>query len=333
MRKVLVALLVLFFTTSALAQQAQLRTQKQKIEEATPHFQKGVELYDENDFPNALIEFRRAYEIAQDYHVLFNVSQTYYQLQNYAGALEAFQRYLVEGGANLPRDRRAYVEKEIQKLKGRVALVRVTVNVPGADILVDDEKVATSPLDHPLTVSAGKRKITAVIQGKPPSSQTIEIAGGDTTAVTLQLDTQSTQTTQTTQTTTTTTTAPPVETRRRIPWAAWGVAGGLFVVWGVTGITALVFSSTAQSKLNTYGSSASDIKSAENTAGAFALVSDISLGCTVVAAGVALVMTVLAKPEPVGRENDDHFSSHGISARFVVSPVRDGVSAGLVGTF
>lgn len=46
----LLAILVTFafalaFATPALAQ-GQPRTQKQKIEEATPHFQKGVELYD-----------------------------------------------------------------------------------------------------------------------------------------------------------------------------------------------------------------------------------------------------------------------------------------------
>ncbi len=327
--QILAALFVLVFASAAFAQ-GQPRTQKQKIEEGTPHFQIGVELYDENDFANALIEFKRAYEIAQDYHVLFNVSQTYYQMQNYAGALDAFQRYLVEGGANLARDRRAYVEKEIQRLKGRVAQVRVTVNVPGADILVDDEKVATSPLDHPLTVSAGKRKITAQVPGKTPASQTIEIAGGDSTAITLQIE-QTTNTTNTTNTNTTTIMpVAPVETRRRIPWAAWGVAGGLFVVWAATGVTALAFSGTASSKLNTYGSSASDIKNAENLAGAFALVSDISLGCTIAAVGVATVMTLLAKPEAAGeKEKENNYSSHGISAHLIVSPF----GAGVVGTF
>ena len=93
-----------------------------------------------------------------------------------------------------------------------------------------------------------------------------------------------------------------------------------------TGVTALAFSSTAKTKLNTYGSSADDIKGAQNTAGAFALVSDISLGCTVVAVGVATVMTLLAKPEPVEKTNYD---THGISAHVVVSPF----GAGVFGTF
>src|SRR5437660_298224 len=101
---VLVFALVAFAaTTSAWAQVGPRTSQKQKLDEAMPHFQKAVELYDENDFANALIEFKRAYEIAQDWHVYFNIAQTAYQVQNYALALESFQKYLDGGGAALER--------------------------------------------------------------------------------------------------------------------------------------------------------------------------------------------------------------------------------------
>lgn len=306
--RALACLLTLTVAGSALAQARQ--TQKQKIEEALPHFQRGVELYDENDFTNALIEFRRAYQIAQDYHVLYNVAQTCYQVQNYACALSAFQQYLDGGGSALPRDRRAYVDREISKLKARVAQVTVKVNVPGADILVDDEKVGTSPLDHPLVVSQGKRKISATIDGKPTATKTIEIAGGDSTSITLDIENEA-------QPQVVVQPPPPVhvETRRRVPLVPWIVAGGLGAVWAATGVVALVFSNDAQTKLNTYGVTAQQIKDSQNNAAAFALVSDISLGCTVVAAGVALVMTLLAKPEPVEKA----------SAHFFVGPTGAGV--------
>jgi hypothetical protein len=279
-------------------------TNKQKIDEAMPHFTRGVELYDENDFSNALIEFKRAYDIAQDYHVLFNVAQTYYQMQNYAGALDSFQRYLTQGGTAIARDRRLYVEKEVQKLAGRVAMVRITVNVANAEISVDDEKVGVSPLDHAVMVSQGKRKIAASVQGKPPASKVIEVAGGDSSTVDLDLEKD---------------TPPPppppppppvVETRRRIPWAVWGITGGLFVAWGATGVIALVFSNVAQTKINTYPVTQGDISSAQDLAKGFALASDISLGCTVVAASVAFVLTLLAKPEPVESKPKPSFGAN-----------------------
>ncbi|HEX4513122.1 MAG TPA: hypothetical protein VGH87_02225 [Polyangiaceae bacterium] len=292
----------------ARAQVGPRSSQKQKMDEAQPHLQKAVELYDENDFANALIEFKRAYEIAQDWRFLFNVAQAAYQVSNYALALDSFQKYLSEGGAQVERKRHVFVDGEIAKLKGRVAQVRITVNVPNAEISVDDEKVGVSPLPGAITVSAGKRKFTATVTGKPLAIKSLEVAGGDTTQISLDVESDDVKAPPPPP--------PPVETRRKIPWAVWGTTAGLFVVWGATGVIALIFSSDAQSKLNTYGVTSGDIKGSQDAARAFALVSDIALGCTVVAAGVATVMTILAKPEPVEKQ---------ASAHFVVSPVGIGV--------
>jgi hypothetical protein len=99
------------------------------------------------------------------------------------------------------------------------------------------------------------------------------------------------------------------------------VTAGLAVVWGATGVVALIFSSDAQSKLNSYPVTKSDITSAQDAARTLALVSDISLGCTVIAAGVATIMTIIAKPEPVERAHP--------MARFIVSPL----GAGVYGSF
>src|SRR5580765_7472005 len=116
-------LAITFFAvaTPAFAQVGPRTSQKQKMEEAQPHLQKAVELYDENDFANALIEFKRAYEIAGDWRFLFNIAQASYQVSNYALSLDSFQKYLSEGGAQVERRRRTFVEGEINKLKGRVA--------------------------------------------------------------------------------------------------------------------------------------------------------------------------------------------------------------------
>ncbi len=316
MQRFLALVLALTVFAGAMPARAQVgpRTnQKQKMDEAKPHLDKAVELYDENDFANALIEFKRAYEIAQDWRFLFNVAQAAYQVSNYALALDSFQRYLSEGGAQVDRKRHTFVDGEIAKLKGRVAQVRITVNVPNAEVAVDDEKVGVSPLAAAITVSAGKRKFTAMIAGKPTAVKSLEVAGGDTTQVSLEVESDDVK-------------PPPpppplVETRRKIPWAVWGTTAGLFVVWGATGVIALVFSSDAQSKLNTYGVTSGDIKGSQDAARTFALVSDIALGCTVVAAGVATVMTILAKPEPIEKA---HASAH-----FVVSPL----GAGVYGSF
>ena len=263
---------------------------KQQMEDAMPHFSKGVELYDENDFAGALVEFKRAYEISKDWHILFNVAQAAFQTQNYALALNTFQQYLTEGGAGIAKDRKKFCDGEIEKLKGRVAKLEIVANVSGADVLVDDEKVGVTPLAEPLVVSQGKRKITLTLAGRIPETRTIELAGRDSQRLEFQLKEDDTAPPPP---------PPPVVTHKKIPWALWGVTGGIAVGAVVTGVVALVFSSDAKTKLDTYGSTKAEIDAAQTRALAMGITTDILIGCTAIAAGVSLVLTLTAKSEPV----------------------------------
>src|SRR6185437_2820015 len=89
------------------------------VKEAGGHFHHAVELYKDSDYGGALVEFERAYAIAPSYHLLFNLGQTYFQLQRWADALRSLQEYLAQGGAQVPADKRASVESDIRQLQNR----------------------------------------------------------------------------------------------------------------------------------------------------------------------------------------------------------------------
>jgi hypothetical protein len=146
--------------------------------EADERFRRGVQLYNETNFSAALVEFQRAYDIDPKYQVLYNIAETYYQLQDYANALKTYQRYLQEGGNKIAAKRRKDVETEIAKLTKRVATLTITTSEPGATVSVDDVVVGKTPLE-PLSVSAGRRKITATLAGRIPVTETVDLAGGD----------------------------------------------------------------------------------------------------------------------------------------------------------
>src|SRR6476619_3947094 len=114
------------------------------VAEAGKHFQRGVTMYNEADYRAALVEFRRAYETAPNAAVLYNIGQTYYQLQNYAAALSTLERYLAESGPTAPH--RQEVEQTIATLQARVGKVAITTNVPDCEITIDDELVGKTPL-------------------------------------------------------------------------------------------------------------------------------------------------------------------------------------------
>src|SRR5688572_7180331 len=99
------------------------------VEEARQRFQKGVQLFKEWSFEAALAEFRKAYQLAPSYRVLYNIAQVHYELKNYVDALKAFRQYLNEGAGDVAPDRRAQVEAEIRKLEGRVGYIEVIANV------------------------------------------------------------------------------------------------------------------------------------------------------------------------------------------------------------
>jgi hypothetical protein len=157
------------------------------VARARQHFRRGVQLYEEDDFRAALIEFNRAYQLAPNPAVLYNVGQSYYQLRDYAGALTTLERYMHEAAGQIADDRRAQVQTELQELRGRVAHVTVRSNVDGADLAIDD-----TPVDHalphdPLLVGAGRHKLTASKRGYVATTRVVDIAGGDDVDIRLDL--------------------------------------------------------------------------------------------------------------------------------------------------
>lgn len=187
-RSICLAVLVSLAIPLALRSVAQAQAQPGSagIAEAGKHFQRGVTLYNEADFRAALVEFRRAYEIAPNAAVLYNIGQTYYQLQNYAAALMALGRYLTEAGSTAPHRRE--VEQTIDTLQTRVGKVAISTSAPGADITVDDELVGKTPLDDSVLVSIGRRKITALRDGRVTETRFVDVAAGDTITVSLAAD-------------------------------------------------------------------------------------------------------------------------------------------------
>jgi hypothetical protein len=176
-----ISLALVVGTPTALAQGPDPSSNK----EAGKHFRRGVALYNETDYRGALAEFRRAYEIAPNAAVLYNIGEAYYQLQNYAAAMTVFERYMVEAGTTAPHHRE--VEQTLEILHSRVGKIRVTTNVPGCEVTVDDELVGKAPFEFPVVVSVGRRKITAMLPGRVPDTRFVEVAAGDTVDLTLSL--------------------------------------------------------------------------------------------------------------------------------------------------
>ena len=78
----LVTVALLAATGDARAEDGALASQH----DAAKHFERAVVLYGESDYQGALVEFKRAYAIAPNPTVLYNIGEAQFQLQDYAGA-------------------------------------------------------------------------------------------------------------------------------------------------------------------------------------------------------------------------------------------------------
>lgn len=251
-------------------------------QEARSRFKRALELADDGQFDAALVELNRAYELSPSYRLLYNVGVVHQQLKDYARALDAFERYLSEGGSEVPAERLADVKSRIERLRDRVGFLDIRTSEKGVDVTIDDRPVGRTPLP-PVRVNTGQRKITVMIAGRTPQSRVLELAGGETRRVSFDL---------------TIVTAPPPPPRQLqekisiAPLVSWGatliLAGGALG----TGVVALSKSREYDEVANEYGISSEDLESAKSDVKTFAILTDVFLGAAVVAAGVSTYLTI-----------------------------------------
>jgi tetratricopeptide (TPR) repeat protein len=177
-----VATIVIVASTAAIAE-----AKPTKKEEASQRFLRGVELYDSGDLRAALIEFGRAYELLPTYQVLYNMGQTAAELKDYAVAYDHYRSYLRKGRGKIDDERRKEVGAQIQMLEGYLASVKIRVSEEDAEVSIDGVVIGVSPLFQAIRVSAGRRKIVVQKEGFAPYEKTLDLAGRDKEAISVEL--------------------------------------------------------------------------------------------------------------------------------------------------
>ena len=255
-------------------------------EEASQRFRSGVSFYKDKDFAAALVEFKRAYELVPNYSVLFNLGQTARELKDYAAALEAFEQYLDEGGAKIPAPRRKEVAASIDELKRKVGTLKITSNVEGAAIVLDDVAVGPSPLAAARVVNVGRHKLSATSTGYTPTQRVVEVAGMTETPVSLDL-------TKIEVTPVAIVAPPPPPVKVGTPVVVWvmlstTVAAG--VAAGVTGGLALSARGGLKDALATYPGDPKAISAAQAKTRTLAITTDVLGGITLAGAVTTAIL-------------------------------------------
>lgn len=261
------------------------------VQEAGQRYDRGLKMYAEGDYALAVIEFERAYELVPDYRVLYNIGQVRIQLAHYARARRALTQYLAEGGERIGEDRKKAVENDLEMLAQRTSTLSIVVNVPGAEIFVDDVLVGQSPLSEPLLVDAGERRLSARKAGYHPRASQVTLAGRDSLSVNLTLEKQETASQRII-----------VERREEESnhstwmWGTWAAAGVFGIAAGATGGLGIKAASEHQDLQKEIGATSSELQSSSRRARTLLLAADVFGGLAIATGGLALYLT-LSGPE------------------------------------
>ena len=143
--------------------------------EAKTHFENGIGLFNDNNFPAALAEFEASYKAKPFAGVLKNIGLTQKALFRYADAIESLQKYLTES-PNLAAEDKAEANQLISEMQALLADVTITGLADGATISIDGREVAKAPLTKPLALAAGSHTVDAAADGYEPAKKTFMVA-------------------------------------------------------------------------------------------------------------------------------------------------------------
>lgn len=258
--------------------------------EAAKHFQRGVDLYNDGDFRGALVEFRKAYQVWPRANVLYDIGQTEYQLLDYASALKTLERYLAETGPNAVH--RQEVESTVEVLRGRVGRILLTTDGGACDVLVDDQPSGTTPLDGPLLVSVGPRKLAVHCAGDRAAIKRLEVAAGETVRVELKVPPAQPAAVRAAMAAA----SSPKDAAPAVPgkgWTTgWIISGVLVAATVALGTTTLVEQSRLSSMRNSFPVNKSDLDRQANLTTGLAITSDVLGAASIAAIGVATYLTI-----------------------------------------
>ena len=180
------AALIGVFVLAAPAAVAQPPTQDTDAE-AARLFDQALQLVRDQNWAGALAAFQRAYDLSGNYVVLFNLGVCRRMLREYPEAVEAFDRYVRDGGDQISPEERADVDAYLNELRPLLATVVINVDLEGAAVEVDGAVRGMSPLATPLLLGAGDHTIAARLSGRQPVEARVRLAGGENRVVELRL--------------------------------------------------------------------------------------------------------------------------------------------------
>ena len=149
------------------------------VAEAKKHYDRGIKLFKEGLYREALAAFLQARELSPRESIQRNIAQSYRELKDLPRAHDAYVELLDTFGATLkPRDAEQ-IRQVIDELRQLTATVELTASERDAAVTVDGTSAGAAPLAKPLRLSTGSHRIAVAKPGFNPFQVDVELRAGE----------------------------------------------------------------------------------------------------------------------------------------------------------
>ena len=142
----------------------------------------GSRIADQGEHQRALELFRDAYALYPEPAYLYDMGVEYQALGHDVEALDAYTRFLADP-RNTPRSLVTHAAELVAELDKKLGRLQLRGALDGAEIAVDDEARASTPLREPIRVKPGARRVTVRRPGFEPFSAIVDVPEGGTAFV------------------------------------------------------------------------------------------------------------------------------------------------------
>ncbi|NUQ79499.1 MAG: hypothetical protein HUU21_38815 [Polyangiaceae bacterium] len=147
----------------------------------------GVEAAKEERWEDARSLFFQAWSIRKHYQIAANLGRAELMLKRHRDAAEHLTYFVNNAPRGLSKDDVKKARELAQEATAKVGEIRISVDVGGADILVNGKLVGRSPLAEPIFVDAGDVVFEAQHGSHSPARTTLAVAPGTSHNIELKL--------------------------------------------------------------------------------------------------------------------------------------------------
>jgi hypothetical protein len=155
------------------------------LAESEAHFDRGLALWDQNDYKGALVELRRSYELNPKPDILYDVAFAHARLGQPVQAVATFDDVL-KAADQLPPAKVEQARRARAEQAGYIGQLLVRTNVD-AELTLDGAPAGRTPMSTPVAVARGTHWLWVRAEGQAPHVDKVEVVGGQTLEVPINL--------------------------------------------------------------------------------------------------------------------------------------------------